>query len=113
MTFELSKELHGFQYEVEAQTDIDKVQDFIFQRQKAEAVKKQEKQEEKFSILEAAVEAQTDIDKIQEKQEEKFYHAVWDIMDYARNEREVDKKTLVSYLKRHLAHAIRFDYEDN
>jgi len=74
MTFELSKELHGFQYEVEAQTDIDK---------------------------------------IQEKQEEKFYHAVWDIMDYARNEREVDKKTLVSYLKRHLAHAIRFDYEDN
>ena len=53
------------------------------------------------------------IDKIQEKQEEKFYHAVWDIMDYARNELEVDKKTLVSYLKRHLAHAIRFDYEDN
>jgi len=54
-----------------------------------------------------------DIDKIQEKQEEKFYHAIWDIMDYARNELEVDKKTLVSYLKRHLAYAIKIDYEDN
>ena len=50
---------------------------------------------------------------IQRDQEERFYNIIWEIMDFARNDLEVDKKTLVSYLKRHLAHAIRFDYEDN
>jgi len=49
---------------------------------------------------------------IQRDQEERFYNIIWEIMDFARNDLEVDKKTLVSYLKRHLAHAIRFDYEE-
>jgi inorganic pyrophosphatase len=48
---------------------------------------------------------------IQRDQEERFYNIIWEIMDFARNDLDVDEKTLVSYLKRHLAHAIRIDYE--
>ena len=44
------------------------------------------------------------------EQEERYYNIIWEIMEFAREDLGLDKKTLVSYLKRHLDYAIKLDY---
>ncbi len=45
--------------------------------------------------------------------EERYYNIIWEIMEFARQDLDLDKKTLVSYLKRHLDSAIKLDYEND
>ena len=53
------------------------------------------------------------VEKIQMEQEERYYNIIWEIMEFAREDLDLDKKTLVSYLKRHLEHAIKLEYKDD
>jgi translation initiation factor 2 beta subunit (eIF-2beta)/eIF-5 len=51
------------------------------------------------------------VEKIQMEQEERYYNIIWEIMEFAREDLDLDKKTLVSYLKRHLEEAIKLEYK--